>query len=202
MYNDPTGHCPVCVVAIVVGLKVIDYGWTAYDVVQAGSVYLDKNATQEMQDEATATIAMAIAFEAIEPDDASPVALPIDDIVRHGDDIADIYKHAVQNPDSNVAVLGSFIDNYKGFAENVPDGATHLFTNKYDEFTAKYGKEGWWKHINEPFVQKEIIDKGKSVFTTTTKEVIDILDTETSFLKREINKLLAECPKGWAKILR
>jgi hypothetical protein len=89
-YTDPTGHfaIPVAIIAIaVVALKVIDYGWTAYDIVQAGSVYLDADATPAAQQAAKETIAMAIAFEMLEPDDLSPVALPLDDIVRHGDDI-------------------------------------------------------------------------------------------------------------------
>ena len=36
---------------------------------------------------ATTDLAMAVACEVSEPDDLLPVGLPVDDIIRHGDDI-------------------------------------------------------------------------------------------------------------------
>ena len=75
--------------AVIVVLKVIDYGWTAYDVVNSASVALDGNNTPEVRKEALAAAAVAVGAELLEPDDLSPVAVPLDDIVRHGDDIGE-----------------------------------------------------------------------------------------------------------------
>jgi RHS repeat-associated protein len=114
-YTDPDGHSPIIPLLIgigVVALKVIDYGWTGYDIVKAGSVYLDADATPETRQDATNTILMAVAFELLEPDEATP-GLPIDDVVRHGDDIA------------------------KG-AENVISQMHHFATNKNKTFTPKF----------------------------------------------------------------
>ncbi len=91
-YSDPDGHNPI--IAILIGaIKVIstaiDWGWTAYDTVNYVGAALDANNTPEVQKEAWGNAAMAIGTELIEPDEElSPVAVPLDDIARHGDDIA------------------------------------------------------------------------------------------------------------------
>jgi hypothetical protein len=103
-YTDPDGHfaIPVAVIAVaVIALKVIDYGWTAYDVISSASVALDANNAPEVRQEALAAAAVAIGAELLEPDDLSPVAVPLDDIVRHGDDIGEfIYKKGAKTTDS------------------------------------------------------------------------------------------------------
>jgi hypothetical protein len=88
-FTDSSGHCidgittVACLLIIgAVVLKVVDYGWTAYDTYQSSQVLADPNATQEEKDAAAANIAMAIAFEAAEPDELLPVSLPLDDLAR------------------------------------------------------------------------------------------------------------------------
>jgi hypothetical protein len=91
-YTDPDGHfaIPVAIIAVAIfAMKAIDYGWTAYDVVQAGREYYSPGASAAQKQAAAESASMAITFELLEPDDLSPIALPIDDIVRHGDDISE-----------------------------------------------------------------------------------------------------------------
>ena len=81
---DPDGHCPLCV-AIGVGvvvLKVVDWGWTAYDAWQASRVLADPNASAEAKAQASADLALIAASEALEPDELLPIALPLDDLAR------------------------------------------------------------------------------------------------------------------------
>jgi len=79
---DPTGHCPWCIPVAIVILKGVDYGWTAYDVWQAARVLNDPDAPRDEKLLAGLNIAVAVAFEAGEPDDELPVAVPLDDIGR------------------------------------------------------------------------------------------------------------------------
>jgi hypothetical protein len=94
-YTDPSGHfaIPVVIAVVVVALKVIDYGWTAIDTVNYLSVAFNSTNASAVRKEALGNAAVAVAMEFIEPDELSPVAVPLDDIVRHGDDIGEfIYK--------------------------------------------------------------------------------------------------------------
>lgn len=90
-YTDPDGHNPVLIAlaVVVIILKVVDYGWTAYDAGSALVTAIDSNNSPEVRKEALASAAVAVGMELIEPDDISPVALPVDDIVRHADDIGE-----------------------------------------------------------------------------------------------------------------
>ncbi len=85
-YTDPDGHIPIPVIIgiAIVALKVIDYGWTAYDAWQSGRVLADPNASQQAKDAAAVNLALTAAFEAAEPDDLLPVSLPLDDLARKG----------------------------------------------------------------------------------------------------------------------
>jgi len=81
-YTDPTGHCPWCVPLAIAVLKGIDYGWTAYDVWQASRVLSNPNASRDEKLLAGLNVTLAVTFEACEPDDELPVAIPLDDIGR------------------------------------------------------------------------------------------------------------------------
>ncbi len=86
VYTDPSGHCPWCIavgVALIV-LKVVDYGWTAYDAWQSTRTLSDPTATESEKAFAATNLAMTVAFEAAEPDDELPIGLPLDDLARHG----------------------------------------------------------------------------------------------------------------------
>ena len=84
-YMDPNGRfaiVPVLIVAGILVLKAVDYGWTAYDLYQSGRVLSDPNAGRSEKLMAGLNVALAVAFEAAEPDDALPVSVPLDDIGR------------------------------------------------------------------------------------------------------------------------
>jgi RHS repeat-associated protein len=90
-YTDSSGHCIdgittwACIIIIGgVVLKAVDYGWTAYDAWQAGRIITDPNASPAEKDAATVTLALTIGFEAAEPDELSPISLPLDDLARKG----------------------------------------------------------------------------------------------------------------------
>jgi hypothetical protein len=63
-------------------LKIIDYGWTAYDAYQSGRVLADPNASREDKIFAGLNVGLAVIFEAGEPDDLLPAGLPLDDVGR------------------------------------------------------------------------------------------------------------------------
>jgi RHS repeat-associated protein len=85
-YTDPTGHiCVPCVIAVgIIVLKAVDYGWTAYDTAQSIGVLNDPNASTLDRRMAELNIALAVVTELGEPDDALPVSIPADDVVRRG----------------------------------------------------------------------------------------------------------------------
>jgi RHS repeat-associated protein len=84
-YVDDSGHIPIIPILIgivVIGSKVVDYGLTAYDAYQSGRVLGDPNASRGDKLLAGLNVGMSVAFEALEPDDALPVGLPLDDMGR------------------------------------------------------------------------------------------------------------------------
>ncbi|WP_448337224.1 RHS repeat-associated core domain-containing protein [Chloroflexus aurantiacus] len=83
-YTDPTGHCPVCIPVAVGVLKLVDYGWTAWDIHQSAQVLSDPNASTLDRHLAELNIILALSLEAGEPDDILPVAVPADDVTRRG----------------------------------------------------------------------------------------------------------------------
>jgi RHS repeat-associated protein len=89
-YTDQGGRHPavVLLVGLVIVAKVasvlIDYGWTAWDIVNSVGVLMDPDASDEARAEAGFNIFLALALEGLEPDEVLPVNLPIDDVVRHG----------------------------------------------------------------------------------------------------------------------
>jgi RHS repeat-associated protein len=84
MYIDYSGNIPipVIIVAVCVIAKVVDYGWTAWDVADSSKTLVDTNANDADRVLAAVNIGLAVSFEAIEPDDLLPVGLPLDDVAR------------------------------------------------------------------------------------------------------------------------
>ena len=91
VYNNPLRHVdeggnipvvPLLVAGAVVILKVVDYGWTAWDVYQSGRVLANPLATDEEKLVAGLNLALAMGLEAAEPEDWLPVSLPLDDLGR------------------------------------------------------------------------------------------------------------------------
>ena len=66
----------------ILATKIIDYGLTAYDIIQAQQTIADPCAPPEEKLLAGLTIALAVGLELVEPDDLLPVGLPADDIAR------------------------------------------------------------------------------------------------------------------------
>ena len=88
-YTNSSGHCidgittVACIIAIgAVVLKGIDYGWTAYDMYQSGKTLSNTSASRTEKMFAGLNIALAVIFEAGEPDDLLPVGVPLDDAGR------------------------------------------------------------------------------------------------------------------------
>ena len=73
----------MCIAVGLIILKVVDYGWTAWDTWQAGQVIADPDASRSEKMMAGLTVGMSIVLETVEPDDILPVGLPIDDVGRH-----------------------------------------------------------------------------------------------------------------------
>jgi hypothetical protein len=85
-YTDPSGHEPITILIGLglLALKAVDYGWTAWDVYRASKILNDPDTAYVDRIVASLDVTLAIALEVAEPDDASPVALPADDIARKG----------------------------------------------------------------------------------------------------------------------
>lgn len=151
-YTDPSGHCPWCLVigGVIIILKIVDYGWTAYDAWQAGSVLADPNASQTEKDAAALSLAMTVAFEGLEPDEPSPVSLPLDDLARKG-----LLKQLPLPGMEDMAPKAWAIR-----LQDLPIQTHHILTNKHDtKWTAQFGKivgsyglelKGSWNTIDIP----------------------------------------------------
>lgn len=84
-YIDSNGHEPISAVLIAVGIaafKIVDYGWTAYDIWQSKRVLSNPNSSRSDKMFASLNIGLAILFETVEIDDILPVGLPLDDVSR------------------------------------------------------------------------------------------------------------------------
>jgi hypothetical protein len=143
IYTDLTGHNPVLIVigVVLILAKVIDYGWTALDVIESSKVISDPNATDQEKSQATGNIAMAVSLEAAEPDDLIPIALPLDDLVRKGiiklgqetgEETAELALKAFTSRnfrDNLITLTGKSADDAVGMQ------AHHVFPQKFrDEF--------------------------------------------------------------------
>ncbi len=85
VYVDDEGRLPIIPLLIAGGLvvlKVVDYGWTAYDVYQSGRTLANPLATDEEKLIAGFNILLSVGLEAAEPDDWLPASLPLDDLAR------------------------------------------------------------------------------------------------------------------------
>jgi RHS repeat-associated protein len=82
--TDPSGEIVVsaAIGALIVVMKIVDYAWTAWDLRQSSLVLKDRCASGEEKLLAGLNIALAIVFEAVEPDDLLPIAVPADDVGR------------------------------------------------------------------------------------------------------------------------
>ena len=84
-YVDDGGQIPVVAVPVAAGLlllKVVDYGWTTWDMAQATWTLTDPCASPADQFWAGLTIVLAAGFEIAEFDEWLQINLPLDDIAR------------------------------------------------------------------------------------------------------------------------
>lgn len=85
-YTDPTGHCLGCIIigGIIITSKVIDYGLTTWDIIESFNTIRNPEASNLDITLAQLNIILAFGLEAVEPDDALPVGVPVDDAIRRG----------------------------------------------------------------------------------------------------------------------
>jgi len=81
IYIDKNGNNPILAIFIILA-KGVDYGWTAWDVSNDFKIIFDSSAIFVDKFAAATDITMAVAFEGLEPDELSPIGLPVDDIAR------------------------------------------------------------------------------------------------------------------------
>lgn len=84
LYADPDGHAPILIPIIIGALKVIDYGWTAWDIYQSTKTFMNPEVSTIDRAIAGIDLILTGTLELAEPDDYLPVSLPIDDAVRKG----------------------------------------------------------------------------------------------------------------------
>jgi len=84
LYTDPDGRAPIIIPIIIGALKVIDYGWTAWDIYNSTKTFMNPKASTIDRAIAGIDLILTGTMELAEPDDYSPVSLPIDDLLRKG----------------------------------------------------------------------------------------------------------------------
>ena len=151
-YNDPSGHCPICIVGLLAAMKVVDYGWTGYDVYQYSRVLVDPNASPDSIAQAKTDLYTALVLEAAEPDDLLPLGIPLDDIIRHWDDIAPVLAATISRGAGKEVAEQSFKsftrphfrDNLKTLTGRTADEITglqahHILPQTFSEEFARAG---------------------------------------------------------------
>ena len=126
VYLDPDGRfaiVPVLIVAGVVVLKAVDYGWTAYDVYQSGQTLANPLATDEDKLIAGFNIVLSVGLEVAEPDDWLPASLPLDDLARRG--VVAGLREAVQE--------GGLKTGVRFIRETVGEAAPQVIRHLYDQ---------------------------------------------------------------------
>jgi hypothetical protein len=178
-YTDPTGHCIdgistwVCVAAgAAIALKVIDWGWTIYDVHQSGKTLMDPTASATDRMIAELNIALSLGLELIEPDDALPVSIPADDVIRKG--AISAARQALR--EGNDAAL-----------ENLPGWMRHMVRGLVTEekVLAAIGRQGQ-KRLIEGIVDGRIVKTIPDFVDDSAKIVGDIKDVAELGWERQI----------------
>jgi len=194
-YTDPTGHWFE---------TALDVAFIVYDIYDISSNGLNwTNGLSLAADGVCAVLPVAtggglLVRAGAHVDDAVKVVNKADDVVdaeKYLADVAEIYADAVKNADSPLGVLGTARDNYVEIAGDWT--ATHLQTDLYDNFIKNYGKEAFWKDVNLPFIQREVIGKNKNIILTTSVDVIENILPKTTNTYREFQELMKA---GYSKI--
>jgi len=150
-YVDGSGHLPVVpllVAGAILALKVVDYGWTAYEAWHSLQVMNDPHASPEARAEAVANLALTAAFEAGEPDDLLPISLPLDDLARVG-------------LIGGVRKIGKEIREEA--AENLPLQMHHFATNKNRKWTPRFAEilREYGLNLDEAWNQERLPQRGR-----------------------------------------
>ncbi|MBX3038234.1 MAG: hypothetical protein KF758_15085 [Anaerolineales bacterium] len=184
-FNDPTGHFADV---------LLDIGFIAYDIYDISQNGLNwTNGLSLAADVAGAFIPFATGGGAVvraisKADDVVDVVKATPKLL---DDAAKMLSEASQNSDSAFAVIGKWSSNvqqsYQTMANNIK--AAHLYSDNFLKFVGDYGKEAWWKYVNEPYIRK-IAEEGKTVLLSTPQRIIKKLPWEESFLRREYDLLV------------
>ena len=188
-YNDPTGHW------VETAFDVVSLGMTINDIKNEGFTFWN---TVSLVTDVASIVLPAVPAGARHVIRAAKYANKATDVSNTAqalsklDELGDVYKVAVHNAQSKIAVLGATTKDllsYEKVAEKFK--ATYLYLDNYDTFIKKYGDKNIFKeYINIPFIQKEIIDKNKTVLFTTPIDEILKLDEKRSLLRVEYNLLV------------
>ena len=83
-YIDSSGNIPIplIIAGAILLAKAIDYGWTAWDIADSSKILADSKSKGTDKILAGMNIGLALGFEALEPDDLTPVSVPFDDFAR------------------------------------------------------------------------------------------------------------------------
>ncbi|WP_448593697.1 RHS repeat-associated core domain-containing protein [Thermoflexus hugenholtzii] len=161
-YVDGGGHLPVVpllMAGAIIALKVIDYGWTAYEAWHSLRVLQDPNASPEARAEAAANLALTSAFEAGEPDDLLPIGLPLDDLARVGliGGVRKIGKEAGETATRRAAQAGG-----EEAAEELPSRMHHFATNKNRKWTPQFAEilQNYGLDLDEAWNQEFLPQRG------------------------------------------
>jgi RHS repeat-associated protein len=188
-YIDPTGHW------VETAFDVISLGMTINDIKNEGFTFW--NTVSLVTDVASIVLpavpagASHLIRAAKYADKATDTKNAVQALSKL-DELGDVYKVAVHNAKSKVAVLGSWIENSALSYERIGEKfkSTYMYLDNYDEFIKKYGRDAFRDYINIPFVQKEVIDKKKTVLFTTPIDEILKLREKDSLLRVEYNLLV------------
>jgi len=85
MYYDYSGEVAIpaaIITGIAIVTKIIDYAWTAWDVIDSTRILADDNEDPFEKVFAAINIVLAVGTEAIEPDEWLPINIPLDDAGR------------------------------------------------------------------------------------------------------------------------
>ncbi|HSH04926.1 MAG TPA: colicin E5-related ribonuclease [Anaerolineae bacterium] len=181
---------PALVVAGVVGgLIIIDYGWTAYDAGRASMTLADENASPE--DKVFAQIDLALcSLELVEPDEALPVQLPIDDLIRKGIGKGAREAYERGGREALEKYLREKIGDdatdkfFKEFGDNIDDVGMAITSNFSEKITKQMDRRGW----NTDSID-DVINSPTHTSTATNKangnSATAYFDTDGSYVVRD-----------------
>ncbi|MGB9873121.1 MAG: RHS repeat domain-containing protein, partial [Anaerolineae bacterium] len=201
VYVDERGHVPLVPLLIAGGLvvlKVVDYGWTAYDVYQSGRTLANPLATDEDKLIAGFNIVLSVGLEVAEPEDWLPASLPLDDLARRG--VVAGLREAIQQGGLKAGV--AFLRETTG--EAAPQILRHLYEQGLFRSIRSAGE---WEAILKGLRQEASLEVhhlieqrfAKRVFGVKPEDVPAVVLDRTFHQKEVTARLFSRLPTNRAK---